>query len=113
MGATMKDLAASVAAELLSRDGTIVIWQAHMAAARVYRDGYPKAAEILLRIADAAEEAARCAADEDVAGAAHSATSRRGGVVANLLPASVRHARGLAIARGPAAGTPRGRRRAG
>ena len=51
-------LADAIAVELLSRDGASVIWQAHLTAARVYRDN-PRAAEILLMIADAAEEALR------------------------------------------------------
>ena len=55
---TMDSLAMSVALELLSRDGARVIWQAHVTAAKVYRD-CPPAAEILLRIADAAEETVR------------------------------------------------------
>jgi hypothetical protein len=52
-------LTESVALELLRRDGAAVIWQAHMTAANVYRDGHPRAAEILLNIANAAEEALR------------------------------------------------------
>ena len=55
----MSSLTEQVAAELLRHDGAAVIWQAHATAARAYRDGNPKAAEILLRIADAAEEAVR------------------------------------------------------
>ena len=54
MGVKMTDLAERVAAELLSRDGAGVIWQAHVAAARAYREGNRSAAEILLQIADAA-----------------------------------------------------------
>lgn len=55
----MDSLTESVAIELLRRDGASVIWQAHVTAARVYRDGESRAAEILLNIADAAEEAMR------------------------------------------------------
>lgn len=55
----MNSLTEQVAAELLRRDGAAVIWQAHDAAARAYRNGNPRAAEILLRIADAAEGAVR------------------------------------------------------
>lgn len=55
----MTDCLAEVAADLLSTDGIAVIWQAHITAARANRDGYRKAAEILLRIADAAEDATR------------------------------------------------------
>lgn len=54
-----ESLAEKIATELLKRDGVAVIWQAHLTAARAKRDGYPKAAEILLKIADAAEDAAR------------------------------------------------------
>ena len=55
----MDSLTEQVAAELLRRDGAAVIWQAYETAARAHRDGNPKAAEILLRIADAAEQAVR------------------------------------------------------
>lgn len=55
----MTDCLAEVAADLLRTDGIAVIWQAHITAARANRDGYRKAAEILLRIADAAEDATR------------------------------------------------------
>jgi hypothetical protein len=55
----MNSLTEQVAAERLRRDGVAVIWQAHDTAARAYRNGNPRAAEILLRIADAAEEAVR------------------------------------------------------
>lgn len=51
------DRLAEVAADLLRTDGIAVIWQAHITAARANRDGHPRAAEILLKIADAAEEA--------------------------------------------------------
>jgi hypothetical protein len=59
MGEAMISLAECVAKELLTRDGAAIVWQAHVAAAKAYREGNPKAAEILLRIADAAEEAVR------------------------------------------------------
>ena len=58
-GCTMNNLAESVAVELLKRDGAMVIWQAHLTAAKAQRDGDLRAAEILLKIADAAEEAVR------------------------------------------------------
>jgi hypothetical protein len=57
-GGAMESLAEQVAAELLDYDGAGVIWQAHITAARVYHDN-PRAAEILLMIADAAEKAVR------------------------------------------------------
>lgn len=54
------DSLAEVAADLLSTDGIAVVWQAHITAARANRDGHHrKAADILLRIADAAEDAMR------------------------------------------------------
>jgi hypothetical protein len=55
----MNNLTENVAAELLRSEGPAVIWQAHVAAAKAYREGHSKAAEILLSIADAAEEATR------------------------------------------------------
>ena len=55
----MDSLTERVAAELLRTDGLAVIWQAHEAAARAYGEGNAKAAEILLGIADAAEQGLR------------------------------------------------------
>jgi hypothetical protein len=52
----MDNLAEHVAAELLKTDGLAAVWKLHMVASRVHRDGYPREAERLLRIADAAEE---------------------------------------------------------
>jgi hypothetical protein len=51
----MSELEESVARELLTRSGIGVIWQAHVAADTAYRIGNDRAAEILLKIADAAE----------------------------------------------------------
>ena len=45
----------SLAVRLLARDGIAAIWQLHVAAAAAYRDGYQRAAETVLQIADAAE----------------------------------------------------------
>jgi hypothetical protein len=53
------NLAERIALELLRHDGSAVIWQAQVTAATAYRVGQAKAAEILLKIADAAEEILR------------------------------------------------------
>ena len=58
----MSKLEESVARELLSSSGISIIWQAHLAAEAAHRVGNDRAAEILLRIADAAETIWR---DED------------------------------------------------
>jgi hypothetical protein len=39
----------------LAREGISAVWQLHIAAATAYRDGYRRAAETVLEIADAAE----------------------------------------------------------
>jgi hypothetical protein len=44
-----------IALELLTRDGTSAVWQLHLAAAAAYGNGYLRAADALLQIADAAE----------------------------------------------------------
>jgi hypothetical protein len=51
----MSELEESVARELLTRNGITVIWEAHIAADAAYRAGNERAAELLLKIADAAE----------------------------------------------------------
>lgn len=51
----MSDLEENVARELLIRNGIVVIWEAHIAADAAYRAGNERAAELLLKIADAAE----------------------------------------------------------
>jgi hypothetical protein len=51
----MSELEESVARELLAHNGIDVIWQAHVAADAAHRAGNDRAAEILLKIADAAE----------------------------------------------------------
>ena len=50
-------LAEAVALELLARDGIAAIWQLNLVAADAYRGGYPSAAQSLLEIAEAAEQA--------------------------------------------------------
>jgi len=47
-------LAETVALELLARDGITAIWQLNLVAADAFRAGYPRAAESLLDIAEAA-----------------------------------------------------------
>jgi hypothetical protein len=42
---------------LLARDGIAAIWQLNLQAAEAYRMGHPCAAESILEVADAAEEA--------------------------------------------------------
>jgi hypothetical protein len=51
----MSALEEGIARELLTRSGVGVIWQAHVAAEAAHRAGNGRAAEILLKIADAAE----------------------------------------------------------
>ena len=55
----MSELEESVARELLNRSGISVVWQAHIAAEAAYRAGNERAAELLLKIADAAETMCR------------------------------------------------------
>jgi hypothetical protein len=62
----MESLAERVAKELLRDDGAAVIWQAHETAAKAFREGNHRAAEILLNIADAAEEAVRAAVGNSI-----------------------------------------------
>jgi hypothetical protein len=50
-----------LALDLLERDGSAVIWLLHLTAARACGDGHPRAAEILLEIADTAERCLRLA----------------------------------------------------
>ena len=50
-------LAETVALDLLAQDGITAIWQLNLVAADAYRAGYPRAAESLLEIAEAAEQA--------------------------------------------------------
>ena len=65
----MNTLTQRAAEELLKRDGAGVIWQAHLTAARLDREGNRHAADILLAVADAAEKAVgRTAPSERVPG---------------------------------------------
>jgi hypothetical protein len=50
-------LVETVASELLARDGSAAIWRLHLVAADAFRAGYPSAAQSLLDIAEAAEQA--------------------------------------------------------
>jgi hypothetical protein len=50
-------LAETVALELLARDGIGAIGQLHIVASDAFRAGYPRAAQVLLDIAEAAEQA--------------------------------------------------------
>ena len=52
---TVQTFAERIALELLAREGLAAIWQLHVAAATAYNDGYRRAAETVLEIADAAE----------------------------------------------------------
>ena len=44
-----------IALEPLAKNGIPSIWLLHLKAARAYRDGYPRTAEILIKTADEAE----------------------------------------------------------
>ena len=50
-------LAEQLALSMLARDGIAAIWHLHMAAADAHRTGHPKAAESIVELAEAAEEA--------------------------------------------------------
>ena len=63
----MSKLEESVARELLTSGGICIIWQAHLAADAAHRAGNDRAAEILLKIADAAETIWRCEGSGPVA----------------------------------------------
>jgi hypothetical protein len=52
---TVSTFAENIARELLARDGVPAVWQLHLAAAKACRDGFARAAEALVMIADAAE----------------------------------------------------------
>jgi aspartate aminotransferase-like enzyme len=52
---TVPTFAEKLAVRLLAREGISAVWQLHVAAATAYRDGYKRAAETVLEIADAAE----------------------------------------------------------
>jgi hypothetical protein len=50
-------LTEKLALTILARDGIAAIWQLHMEAAAAYQTGHPAAANAILEIAEAAEEA--------------------------------------------------------
>jgi hypothetical protein len=54
---SIRRVAETIALDLLSRDGIAVIWKLHLAAAQAYRYRRRHVANILMEIADAAEEA--------------------------------------------------------
>jgi hypothetical protein len=56
-----RTLTEKLALDLLERDGIAVIWNIHLTAVEAYRDGHPRAAEILVEIGDAAERCLRLA----------------------------------------------------
>ena len=45
----------AIACDLLARDGGAIVWQLHLDATKAYRNGYPLGAEVLIKVADAAE----------------------------------------------------------
>jgi hypothetical protein len=50
-------LTEQLALSMLARDGIAAIWQLHLSAADAHRTGHPKAAQSILELAEAAEEA--------------------------------------------------------
>jgi hypothetical protein len=52
----MSTFVENIALELLARDGVPAVWQLHLAAAKAHRDGFTRAADALLQIADAVEQ---------------------------------------------------------
>ena len=52
-----RTLTDDLALMILARDGIAAIWQLNLEAAEAYRTGHPFAAESILEIADAAEDA--------------------------------------------------------
>ena len=49
-------LTKEIALNLLTIDGSAAIWLIHLTAAKAYRHGHPRAARILIEIADVAEQ---------------------------------------------------------
>ena len=45
-----------IACDLLVRDGIAIVWRLHLDATNAYRDGYPLGAEVLIKVAEAAEQ---------------------------------------------------------
>ena len=54
---TATSVSEELALTLLARDGIAAIWQLNIAAAEAHRNGYHRAADTVLQIADAAEQA--------------------------------------------------------
>jgi hypothetical protein len=52
----MSTFVEAVVQDLMERDGVAAIWKIHLAAAQAHRLGHDRAAEMLLGLADAAEE---------------------------------------------------------
>jgi hypothetical protein len=57
MDADRRSIAEAVALDLLARDGIGAIWQLNIVAADAHRSGHRRAAQSVLEIAEAAEEA--------------------------------------------------------
>lgn len=55
--ASRNKLTQQLALSMLARDGIAAIWRLHLSAANAHRTGHPKAAESILDLAEAAEEA--------------------------------------------------------
>ena len=53
---TGRALTKALALNLLAVDGSAAIWLIHLTAAKAYRQGHPRAAQILIEIADVAEQ---------------------------------------------------------
>jgi hypothetical protein len=64
---SIRRVAETIALDLLTRDGIAVIWKLHLAAAQAYRYRRRRAANILMEIADAAEDAWRRLKEEQLA----------------------------------------------
>ena len=56
MGREERALTKELALSLLAVDGSAAIWLIHLTAAKAYRQGHPRAAQILIEIADVAEQ---------------------------------------------------------
>jgi hypothetical protein len=50
-------LTEQLALSMLARDGLAAVWQLHLSAADAHRTGHPKAAQSILELAEAAENA--------------------------------------------------------
>ena len=56
MGREERALTKELALNLLAVDGSAAIWLIHLTAAKAYRQGHTRAAQILIEIADVAEQ---------------------------------------------------------